>query len=484
VQRPYDHGGLVTGSALSTSKLSLPLVRSSTIRPVRGFRGLVPMLMLGQNAVASLYWAADGSVSGRWIPVRGVPELLTLGLSIAALVWLWRHWVHLRAGEAESARVQRTVSALEETTEDLLWEADLDGTLTYVSCLVHTFLGYRPGDLIGGQLNAILAQRERLRAADLIHTSALTGRDWQDECYVFLDDGGHEVPLLCTGGAYINAKGEIIGFTGTLRQPENAAASRRDHEATRLRVTQILQRNSLQIVFQPIVDIQTRKVVGAEALARFPADASRPPDRFFADAVSVGLGLEFELLAVEKALGTAGRLPGRIYVSVNLSPATLVSGKLAQLLTASHWDPRRLVIEITEHVSVENYAPVNSAVSALRERGIRLAVDDAGAGYASFQHILMLRPDFIKLDRALIAGIDSDPAKRALVAAMSTFAREIRADIIAEGVESPAELDAACALGLRYAQGYLTGRPSPAHPNWGSATARGFPRTPMPLART
>jgi EAL domain-containing protein (putative c-di-GMP-specific phosphodiesterase class I) len=92
-----------------------------------------------------------------------------------------------------------------------------------------------------------------------------------------------------------------------------------------------------------------------------------------------------------------------------------------------------------------------------------------------------LRPDFIKLDRALIAGIDSDPAKRALVAAMSTFAFEMRADIVAEGVESPAELDAAGALGLRYAQGFLTGRPGPAQPNWGSATARDFRRTHTPL---
>jgi EAL domain-containing protein (putative c-di-GMP-specific phosphodiesterase class I) len=176
-------------------------------------------------------------------------------------------------------------------------------------------------------------------------------------------------------------------------------------------------------------------------------------------------------LAIEEALHEASQLPQHIYVSINVCPATLVSGELGPLLATSEWDPKRLVIEITEYVSVENDNPVNTAMTGLREHGIRLAVDDAGAGYASFQHILRPRPDLIKLDRALMADIDSDPAQRALVAAVATFAREIQADIIAEGIQTPAELHAAAALGLHYAQGYLIGPPRPALASWGTSIA-------------
>jgi EAL domain-containing protein (putative c-di-GMP-specific phosphodiesterase class I) len=106
----------------------------------------------------------------------------------------------------------------------------------------------------------------------------------------------------------------------------------------------------------------------------------------------------------------------------------------------------------------------------LRQRGVRLAVDDAGAGYACFQHILKLRPDFIKLDRGLVAGLDTDPAQRSLAAAVAMFAHQIGAAIIAEGIETRSELAAACALGLSCAQGYLIARPTPAVPSWGTAT--------------
>jgi EAL domain-containing protein (putative c-di-GMP-specific phosphodiesterase class I) len=191
------------------------------------------------------------------------------------------------------------------------------------------------------------------------------------------------------------------------------------------------------------------------------------PDRWFADAAEVGLGTEVELIAVETALFAARGLPRCLYLSVNLSPTTLQSGLLPGLLAASGWPPERLVIEITEHTPVEDYGSLEECLAELRAPGFRLAVDDAGAGYASFRHILGLRPEYIKLDRALIDGIDTDPARRALVSAVVTFGREVGAGVIAEGVETSGELQAARGLGVAAAQGYFLGRPATVGAGWG-----------------
>ncbi|HEX3005288.1 MAG TPA: EAL domain-containing protein, partial [Angustibacter sp.] len=202
-------------------------------------------------------------------------------------------------------------------------------------------------------------------------------------------------------------------------------------------------------------------VVGVEALARFAAEPLQAPDQWFRDAADAGLGTELELLAVEKALHGAQYLPPGLYVSVNVSPQTLLSGRLPRLLDESLWPTSRLVLEITEHVSVDDYAELLPFVDELRPLGARVAVDDAGAGYASFRHILRLRPDYIKLDRTLVDGLDHDPAKRALAGAFVTFGHEVGATVVAEGIESEQELRAAGALGIQSAQGYHLGRPAP-----------------------
>jgi EAL domain-containing protein (putative c-di-GMP-specific phosphodiesterase class I) len=170
--------------------------------------------------------------------------------------------------------------------------------------------------------------------------------------------------------------------------------------------------------------------------------------------------VDLELLAVQQALRAAVDLPPSTYVSINVSPATLISQRLQAVLMDSNWNPHRLVIEITEHVAVSDYPPILDVIRQLRARGMRIAVDDAGSGYASLQHILAIRPDLIKLDRSLIAGIDTDPDRRALISALASFAREIGAGLVGEGIETTEELHTVRALGLRYAQGYLIGRPA------------------------
>jgi EAL domain-containing protein (putative c-di-GMP-specific phosphodiesterase class I) len=121
----------------------------------------------------------------------------------------------------------------------------------------------------------------------------------------------------------------------------------------------------------------------------------------------------------------------------------------------------RLVLELTEHEQVEDYEALNAALLPARRRGLRLAVDDAGAGYASMRHWLLLKPDLLKLDLSLVRDVDSDAAKRALCLAIITFAHTTGMQVVAEGIETRRELATIRALGADYAQGYLLQRPAP-----------------------
>jgi EAL domain-containing protein (putative c-di-GMP-specific phosphodiesterase class I) len=185
----------------------------------------------------------------------------------------------------------------------------------------------------------------------------------------------------------------------------------------------------------------------------------------FAQAAEVGLGVELELLAVRVALLAAEALPKDLYVSVNVSPAAVLAPELTDVLLASRVPLRRVVLEITEHVSVPDYKQLTTRIDELRALGVRLAVDDAGAGFASFRHILRLAPEYIKLDRTLIENISDDPARRALVAAVVLFALEMGSAVVAEGVETLAELRMTQTLGIDSAQGFLLGRPTD---DWGT----------------
>ena len=118
-----------------------------------------------------------------------------------------------------------------------------------------------------------------------------------------------------------------------------------------------------------------------------------------------------------------------------------------------------MVLEVTEHAPVEDYDQLNRTLRTLRARGIRLAIDDAGAGFASFRHIVRLAPDFIKLDMTLTRDIDADPARRALATAMVSFALEIGATMIAEGIETEQEFRTLRSLGIGLGQGYFLGVP-------------------------
>jgi EAL domain-containing protein (putative c-di-GMP-specific phosphodiesterase class I) len=185
----------------------------------------------------------------------------------------------------------------------------------------------------------------------------------------------------------------------------------------------------------------------------------RTPDLWFQEAAEAGLGAKLELAAIRKALSTLPDFPQNIYISVNASPDTILCDDIEATMDGVDLD--RIVLEITEHARVESYARLNMALAPLRARGLRIAIDDAGAGYASLQHILQLRPDIIKLDMGLTRSIDLDPARRALAMALIGFAYQLNSTIVAEGVETESELKTLKTIGIEAAQGYLLGRPMP-----------------------
>jgi len=229
----------------------------------------------------------------------------------------------------------------------------------------------------------------------------------------------------------------------------------------------VLDGDGLRTAFQPIVSLCDGRLVGAEALSRFAVgDEGRGPEDWFADAARVGLGVDLEVHATQQALRAATALPEDAYVSVNLSPETLLWPGLPDALREAPIPLSRIVVELTEHSAVEDYDALDRALRPLRASGLRIAVDDAGAGYATFRHILRLAPDLIKLDRSLISGIDGDPARRALAGALVAFAREVGGVVVAEGIERSAELAVVLGLGVHAGQGYLFSRPSTDERDW------------------
>jgi EAL domain-containing protein (putative c-di-GMP-specific phosphodiesterase class I) len=224
------------------------------------------------------------------------------------------------------------------------------------------------------------------------------------------------------------------------------------------RVREVLAEGAVVTHVQPIVDLASGGTVAYEALARFP-DAGDGPTELFTAATAAGLGVELEELAARAAVAVAPRLPAGRPLGVNLSPQALLRPSVTGLLLDHrHLD---LAVEVTEHSPVDDYAALGCALAELRRAGIGLTIDDAGAGYASLRHVLLLHPDVIKLDIALVAGVHTDLAKQAMVTALVAFAAATDARLVAEGVEETAEAETLRALGVGFGQGYLFGRPAP-----------------------
>jgi EAL domain-containing protein (putative c-di-GMP-specific phosphodiesterase class I) len=221
----------------------------------------------------------------------------------------------------------------------------------------------------------------------------------------------------------------------------------------------LMDRGEPSIVYQPIYDLESRRIAGVEALARFSSAPQVTPDVWFNEASALGIGPKLEACAIRSALSALTTLPKDVYVAVNGSPGFVLSGALPELLQSV--DISRVVLELTEHASVTDYRELTDTLAPLRALGLRIAIDDAGAGYASMRHILNIEPNLVKLDISLTRGIDKDRKRRALASALIAFARETDVGIIAEGVETSEELLTLQSLGVKRAQGYYLSRPKP-----------------------
>ncbi len=239
---------------------------------------------------------------------------------------------------------------------------------------------------------------------------------------------------------------------------EPGVQERRRATAIRDRLAPIFTSGGPTVVFQPIVALADGRRVGAEALSRFPAEWATPPDVTFAEAESIGVGIELELLAVRCAVAQLATISG--YLAINFSPRTLLDERCTTLLDSLPVE--RLVLELSEHDPVDDYDVLAKVLAPLRDKGLRLAIDDVGAGFSSLRHIMLTTPDVIKLDRSIVAGVGNDKLLLTLVQALVNFGHGAGATVVAEGVETLDDAAVLRAVGVDYAQGWYFGRPGPA----------------------
>ena len=226
------------------------------------------------------------------------------------------------------------------------------------------------------------------------------------------------------------------------------------------RIRAIIDNEEYSPLFQPVVQLESRELIGAEALTRFHATPYRSPDLWFAEAHRIGLGVDLELAAARRALAFLPQLPASGRLALNFGPDTLEDPRLAELIASS--EPTRLVVELTEHDAIESYPRLRASIMELRQTGVGFALDDVGTGFSNLAHIINFAPDIIKLDIELVRGIDIDPVRRSLARAMVSLAQETGAEVVAEGVEREEEREALLAVGVRRGQGFLFGRRAPA----------------------
>ncbi|MDB4053749.1 EAL domain-containing protein [Octadecabacter sp.] len=225
-------------------------------------------------------------------------------------------------------------------------------------------------------------------------------------------------------------------------------------QTKRASIEAILNTGGFEIALQPIICLQDQGIAGYKALCRFSPEPYRPPNIWFDDAADVGLQVVLELYVIEAALSYLKDLPPECYLAVNTSPDTLATGRISPLIAAVGGD--RVVVEITEHAAIDD---ILMEIDRLRDLGAGIAINDAGAGYSGLQQIIRLRPDVIKLNMSLTKDVDKDLARRSLASAMVQFAGDTKARVVAEGIETEAEMRTLRSLGVAWGPGYHLARP-------------------------
>lgn len=363
------------------------------------------------------------------------------------------------------ARLQAEYNAPEgsitEYLGDMVSAHAPDGTCRYVSAASKELLGYEPDELVGTSPYDHF-HPEDMTKIEVVHSSTLEGAPYTVAYRLRRKDNEYVWVETSTRVIADQDSGEVSGIVCSTRALEDRCAVERltsdEYRASLDRVQGVLDEEEIGPVYQPIFDLEDERVIAYEALSRFPGDPARGPDRWFAEAWDVGLGIPLELMAVRIAAGALPRLPDDVSLSVNASPPTIFSGRF---LSCFGEDADRVTVELTEHRHVDDYEGFTSMLGPLREAGGKVAIDDFGAGYASLRHILKVRPEWIKLDISLTERIDENQVAHALASSLVSFADEVGVRVIAEGIETEEELDALLEIGFRYGQGFYFGMPSP-----------------------
>lgn len=274
-------------------------------------------------------------------------------------------------------------------------------------------------------------------------TGAVEALDAADEALRAASAGGRAIVAYSTGG--MDGLSPVPGYASLGARREKIQAL-------------IASTESIQIVLQPIVHVESLTICGFEALSRFHTDPRHGPDEWISEATLLGLGTDLEIECARRAWRRRHDIGGAAHIAINVSPKAIMSEMLNDAIDSE--DLEGLVIEITEHERVLNYPRLAARLAGLRGRGAKIAVDDMGAGHASLSHLIELKPDFIKLDRKLVTGLDLEPGKHALVRNMLRLSSDLGASLIAEGIETMGELTALRELGVPLGQGYFLGRPT------------------------
>lgn len=398
--------------------------------------------------------------SGREVPAR-LSILASILLLPVLLHAAWRLIRQQRRDRIEASTTAGLLVTVLGATRVWLWAVGADGRFTFSSLASRELLGYEPSDLVGRPCSLIidLADLKTARKPD-----ARAGREGLLLSARHRD--GRRLSVEVVGRPRSEGGGGRSGFEGIAHPLADHAAHSPADQEVRARLGRLFATRTLITAFQPIRVLGTGEIVGAEALTRFVSSPFRSPDQWFDEADSIGRGLELEFLALETALLAAVELPSHLYIAVNLSPAACLDPRLSDIVRDSGLKPVRIVVELTERSAVADYARLAAALAPLRSVGLRIAIDDVGAGFSSMRHILRLGPELIKLDRTIVAGIDNNPNQKALCAAMVSFSSQIGASLVVEGIETHAELTAITELGVNTGQGYLLGRPSVLPSDW------------------
>jgi diguanylate cyclase (GGDEF)-like protein len=451
------------------------LKRGAT-RPLKRLGAAVELLAAGQPAdVTGVGGAAEvHSISGRLHGLAAAIAELTAQATTDPLTGVANRRSFYASLEAELKRAERTAAPVTLVLIDLDGFKEIndthghpfgDGVLQTIAEKLRS--GLRATDVLarvgGDEFAILLPATARDNAATLIarardEAAASVGGvslTWSAGVATYPTDARESPTLVeCADAALYCAK--AAGNSSICNyDPETAQAPQTGGDLAAVQAV-LDEPDGVVPVFQPLVSLSTGQVSGYEALARFPHPPARRPDEWFAVAQRVGLGPELEARALRAATEATGR-PAGTFLSFNLSASALMSDAAIAALPADLSD---IVIEITENERVGDDEGLAARLEPLRKRGARIAVDDAGAGYSGLQQVMRIQPDIIKLDRSLVANVDTDHAKAALIDSFVRFARRTGASVCAEGIETPEELKVLADLDVTYGQGFGLARPA------------------------